>query len=128
MVVSTRNAAIRKCCTLFFFVFTVSLSCNVTRDKSNTENMDENTTTIEGTAQNGKDGALVMSSNREAYYVDGLDSWDDSVHGKQVEVTGILKTETSNEENLKNEKGEWSAGVEGEKRILYDATWRILQK
>jgi hypothetical protein len=89
--------------------------------------MDGNAITIIGVAQNGKDGALVRTNDQKVYYVDGLASWDESVQGKQVEVTGILKTQSFTEENLKNKKGEWAAGIEGEKRILKNATWKILQ-
>ena len=85
--------------------------------------MEGQTVTVIGIAQNGKDGALVLTEAGEAYYVDGLSAWDEKMHRKQVGVTGILKIETFNEENLVNEKGERSAGTTGMKKIIQQATW-----
>ncbi len=118
--------AYRLLCTLYGVMFICS--CNVNRDKSNPETMEGKTITITGVAQNGKDGALIKTDDQKVFYVEGLASWDDAVHGKRVEVTGLLKTESFKEENLKNEKGEWAAGIEREKKILRKANWKILQK
>jgi len=50
-------------------------------------------TTVEGTAGNGKAGAVVMSSGGGVVYVDGLDAWPKGVDGKAVAATGVLHNE-----------------------------------
>ena len=100
-------------------------SCNGKKAQSNPDDMEGKAITVVGIAQNGKDGALVLTDDRETYYLDGLDSWDEDVHGKQVKVTGTLKIETLSEDDLVNEKGEYSAGMTGEKKMIHDARWEV---
>jgi hypothetical protein len=110
-------------CTFLFIA--ALISCRISKEQSTIKDMQGKTITVAGVAHNGKDGALVLTEDREAYYVDGLDAWDNSLHGKQVQVTGTLKSETFSEEDLKNEKGEWSAGMTGKKMILLQSKWRL---
>lgn len=88
------------------------------------ENMNGKTVTVTGTAQNGKEGALVLTDSGP-YYLDGMDVWTEVAPGKPVEVTGILHHETGDEENLVNEKGEYRAGATGRRMVLREAQWKI---
>ena len=81
---------------------------------------------IVGIAENAKFGAVVLTSDREAYYLDGLSTWDTWVHKKKISVTGVLRTETLKAEDLKNEKGEWNQGMEGERKILLGPHWELV--
>lgn len=84
--------------------------------------------TVIGTARNGKGNALIVTKERVAYYIDGLDSWETAVEGKEISVTGILTVETLTEEDLKNEQGEWKQGVSGERKIISKAHWQFIAK
>ena len=56
------------------------------------DNIDKNTITVIGQANNMKDGAVVLSnSDKKLYYVDGVSRWDEKFYGKEVKVTGQLK-------------------------------------
>ncbi|MET0394587.1 MAG: hypothetical protein ABW019_15685 [Chitinophagaceae bacterium] len=50
--------------------------------------------TITGYAGDEKDGARVKSGNDDRLYsLSGMDSWHDSIRGRQITVSGTLKTE-----------------------------------
>ena len=104
---------------LFLSVF---LSCA----KQNTITMNNQPLQVTGTAQNGKSGALVKSLDGEVYYIDGLSEWPSDIVNKQIVVTGILKTETISEQELKNEQGEWKQGIAGIIKTLGSAQWKLL--
>ena len=91
-----------------------------------TSNMRDQLVIITGTAQNGKAGALVKNGDGDTYYLDGLSTWPTDMINKQVAVTGNLKIETLSEDELKNEQGEWKAGMSGEVRLLKNATWKLV--
>jgi hypothetical protein len=84
--------------------------------------------TVTGLAQNGKGGALLVADDTTVYYLEGMDAWETSLIGKRIEVTGTLKVETLNEGELKNEQGEYTQGMAGEKRILVNAKWKLHQE
>ena len=92
------------------------------------DNMEDQNITVIGIARNGKDGALVLTKEDSVYYVDGLEFWDDSINGNEISVTGILKIESLSTNEMKNEKDEWKAGVVGDKKIIYHATWKVIEK
>lgn len=79
---------------------------------------------ILGKAQNAKAGAVVLTPERKVYYLEGIDSWDTEMLGKEVEVTGQLKVETFRSEDLQNENGEWVQGMVGEKLIILKPEWK----
>jgi archaellum biogenesis ATPase FlaH len=83
--------------------------------------------TTSGIAQNGKGGALLVTDDTTIYYLEGMDTWETSLIGKRIEVTGTLKVETLNEDELKNEQGEYTQGVAGDKRILVNTKWKQLE-
>ena len=82
--------------------------------------------TIKGIAYNAKAGALVASTNdNKAYYIDGLDYWDDNLVEKTIIVTGELKIEESKRENARNEKGELRQTGISTKYIIVSAKWKV---
>ena len=83
--------------------------------------------TVTGTAYNAKGGAILRTDEGSVYYIEGLDSWEMDIPGKKVSVIGILKTENFKEKDLKNEKGEWTQGMIGEKLSLVKAKWKLLE-
>ena len=96
--------------------------------KSNSNDMIDQEITVIGTARNGKGKALIITKESVAYYLDGLDSWETSVVGKEISVTGILTVETLTEGDLKNEQGEWKQGVAGDRKIISKARWQFITK
>lgn len=93
-------------------IFILGFSCHHNSKDTKYSDM-ENKLTVTGTAQDGKWGALLVSKTGDVYYIDELESWDSAYLEKEVEVTGILKEETFQEQDLKNEKGEWTQGISG---------------
>jgi hypothetical protein len=89
--------------------------------------MKEQLVTVTGVAHSGKGGALISSSNGEVYYIEGLDSWLADVENKVVIVTGTLKVDTVAEEVLKNDKGEWRAGVSGKVMTIQNSKWKLAE-
>lgn len=83
--------------------------------------------TVFGIAENAKAGAVVLTDQKQTYYVDQLDSWPDAFHGKKVKVTGYLRSVEHKAEDLKNEKGEWVQGMVGTQNIIDDAKWELAQ-
>jgi len=45
---------------------------------------------VTGKALNAKGGAVVIGVNEIPYYLEGLESWDRNVYGKEVKVSGAL--------------------------------------
>ena len=45
---------------------------------------------VTGKALNVKAGAVVIGVNEIPYYLEGLESWDRNVYGKEVKVSGAL--------------------------------------
>ncbi len=90
--------------------------------------MKDEEVTVIGTARNGKGNALIVTKERVAYYIEGLDFWEVAVEGKEISVTGILNVETLTEEDLRNEQGEWKQGVTGDRKIISKARWQFIIK
>jgi hypothetical protein len=89
--------------------------------------MEEGETTIEGLAKNAKDGAVVVSSDQTVYYIDKLQYWDEFFEGKKIKVTGYLVTDSTKNEDIVNDKGEYKTGIPGDKKLLIEAAWEIIQ-
>ncbi|MEZ4773345.1 MAG: hypothetical protein R3D00_09190 [Bacteroidia bacterium] len=85
---------------------------------------EQNSFSVTGTAQNSKAGAVVISANQEVYYLEGIDHWDEEQIGREIQVSGELVTENFGQEYLRNEKGEWSQGIAGEKHTILRPVWR----
>lgn len=83
-------------------------------------------TTIRGTAENMKVGAVVLTENR-VYYIDGLTNWEDSIDGKRVIVSGILETlkiePNIDEDSLLIQTD--ATSFEFEKYVLKKAKWKL---
>lgn len=101
------------------------INCNT--EETNQETMKEKVINITGTAYNGKGGALIITENNETYYIGGLDSWEDSVLEKEVEVNGFIRTEIFSEDDLKDETGAWKQGMIGEKLTILKAQWNVIE-
>jgi hypothetical protein len=57
----------------------------------NCKDTSKNDILIIGRAYEEKDGAVVISNkDKNQYYLDGIDSWDDSIYGKVIKVSGRL--------------------------------------
>jgi len=112
----------------FLLIIAVSVLFNACYQKKPKENMEDQNITITGTAGNGKGGALVLTKEDSVYYVDGLEFWDSSISGNEVSVTGVLKTESLSSTEMKNENGEWKAGVVGDKNTIHHAKWKVIDK
>lgn len=91
-----------------------------TREKAMATSTDSRTT-VRGTAQNAKAGAVIVTASNEAVYLGGLDSWPNEVTGKPVTATGILTT--VNHPKPVTGDGLPMAGMEGIQTILRDAQW-----
>ncbi|MBK7053724.1 MAG: hypothetical protein IPH52_01535 [Leptospiraceae bacterium] len=65
-----------------------------------------------GKAQTSKQGAGLVIKNGVIYFLKGKSEWEKMYEGKIVLVKGILTAQESSTP-LKNEKGEYSTGVEG---------------
>lgn len=97
-------------------------------NQSNSIDMDSQEITVNGTARNGKGNGMIVTKEGINYYIEGLDSWEPAVEGKEISVTGILVVETLTEEDLKNEQGEWKQGVAGDRKKIAKARWQLISK
>lgn len=83
--------------------------------------------TLQGTAENGRMGALVKivaNGKKRPVYIDGLDRWDRAYEDKDVEVQGTLRFEEP-DEVVDPATGEQSTGVPAGRFILESATWKL---
>lgn len=86
--------------------------------------MSKKETIITGVALNAKSGAILVTENKESYYIDGLDRWTDSVYGKRIKIRGILiikKDTTPVDSNLISQ----SFAPNVEIRILKNIKWEL---
>ncbi|MFT7611772.1 MAG: hypothetical protein ACI9J3_000718 [Parvicellaceae bacterium] len=109
-------------------VLSFAISC-----KSKSPTTSENTIvassdiTIVGIAENAKMGAIILGEDKNTYYIDRLDSWDDAYYKKKVKVSGKLKETKHKKEDLKNEKGEYAQGMIGSQLIILNAKWEFFE-
>jgi hypothetical protein len=88
---------------------------------TNPESMNGKMFTLHGKALNAKAGAMV-----EDFYIEGMQSWPDSVYNKTVEVTGKVKIVEHKEEELRAPDGSYSQGMVGNQYILTKPKWRVI--
>ena len=79
--------------------------------------------TIEGTARNAMAGAVVLTADRTPVYVDGVESWDGSVDGKQISASGTLRRRAG--DDVVNANGEHASGISGPHFVLEQPTWTV---
>lgn len=70
-----------------------------------------------GKAQTSKQGAGLVLKDGAIYFLKGKSEWEKMYEGKRLIVKGVLSSEEFTTP-LKNEKGEYSAGVEGTQYFL----------
>lgn len=100
---------------IFLLILFVSLSCST---------MCKTETIITGVALNAKNGAILVTEDKESYYIDNLDYWDDSIYGKKIIVKGTLiieKDSTSVDDNLITQSFEPNAEI----KILKNIKWEF---
>ena len=98
----------------FYLIIITLIGCN-----------DAKRITVIGVAKNDKGGAMVISKNdKRAYFMDGLEYWDDSILENEVKVTGKLVVEQNppqkDDEDIRQD-------IEGEKRTLLKPKWKLIQ-
>lgn len=80
--------------------------------------------TLTGTAQNAKGGAVLVDGDK-VYYLAGVDSWPDEVHGKKVQVTGVTTRRQYLPEARQAKDGAWSQGAVGQQDVIDAPTWKL---
>lgn len=87
--------------------------------------------TFRGTAYNAHAGAIVEiedeAENRTPIYIDGLREWDDSSHGKPVEVTGRLEKRAAKAQQRPPCQLQMH-GLTSATFVLRDATWTTVAR
>jgi hypothetical protein len=78
---------------------------------------DPNGNLYTGTARNAKTGACLVTEDGQTYFVENLEEWSDRFLNKTISINGVLITRKQNEP-LKNEKGEYSGGMEGSYSVI----------
>lgn len=78
-----------------------------------------------GTARDAKLGAVLVVEG-EPLYVDGLASWPDELHGKQVELEGTLQQRKLAPDPLVGPEGEQSAGMQGMAWVVTDPRYKLV--
>lgn len=111
----------------YFFGICVFVCFISFQTKAQSKTVKTDSIKITGIALNAKAGAVVQTKEGGVYYVEGLSSWKETEYNKTVEVKGILNKQTFKQEDLKNEKGEWSQGMIGEKLTITKPIWKVLK-
>lgn len=109
---------------LVILTIVIFSSCN---SENKQDTMKEKQISVSGIAQNGKGGALIITGNGETYYISGLDYWEDTIIGKEVEVKGFIQSENFKEEDLKDKDGAWTQGMVGEKLSILKPEWKVIE-
>jgi hypothetical protein len=89
------------------------------------QNVDQ-TVTLKGLAENGRMGALVTvatAAGERPVYIDGLQRWDRTHDGKDVEVTGTLRFEPP--DDVEDAAGNMSTGVPAGRFLVEAAQWKL---
>ncbi len=80
---------------------------------------------LEGIAENGKAGALLLLPHGEVIYIRHLGGWEDEVRGSQITVRGILRYEKYIPDPEVTEDGAISQGAIGSQYVLDNAYWEM---
>jgi hypothetical protein len=99
--------------TITCLLFSMAIESQENDKKNNSSNLQE----FFGTAHNAKQGASLLSENGSIYYLDGLSQWDKKLVNKKLIIKAVLTIEKQATQ-LKNNKGEYSSGIEGDIQIL----------
>jgi hypothetical protein len=83
------------------------------------------TVVIRGTAYDARAGAIVELEDRTPVYIAGLAEWDPSVHGKPLEVTGLLKERAARVPPVPPGAPQLH-GLASSTFVLENATWTVL--
>ncbi len=75
-----------------------------------------------GVAENAKLAPCVLLSDGSSIYIKDLNHWDEGLMKKKIKVTGVLRKREYSDP-LVNNKGEYSAGMDGIAWFLEAATW-----
>jgi hypothetical protein len=81
--------------------------------------------TIDGKAENAKGGAVVITDTMGVVYLDGIDSWDDDVVGKEVIVKGEIFHGKHIPDPVVDEDGAISTGAAGIQTVLLNPRWKL---
>ncbi|MCU0447320.1 MAG: hypothetical protein MUE85_20685 [Microscillaceae bacterium] len=75
--------------------------------------------TILGKAQNAKMGACLVGDDKEVYFIEQWAEWEDKYLDKRLIIKGLqIVKNQSNNQPLRNEKGEYNAGAQGVLKYL----------
>ncbi|MHA1906000.1 MAG: hypothetical protein ACW98Y_01795 [Candidatus Thorarchaeota archaeon] len=80
---------------------------------------------VTGRAENAKGGAVVVTSDGDVIYINGVDSWDDDIVGKDVIAKGRLSHEKFIPDPIIEEDGAISQGAEGLQTVLHNVEWKL---
>jgi hypothetical protein len=83
------------------------------------------TQTIRGRAENAKGGAVIVTDTMDMVYLDGIDSWDDEVVGKDVVAKGELFHGKHIPDPVVDEDGAISTGAVGMQTVLLNPKWEL---
>lgn len=89
--------------------------------------MNRRQVTVVGVARNAKIGAVVVTGEGEALYLDGLSSWPAKVEGQRVKVSAASRRIKVIPAPPIGPNGEVSAGASGKQSVLEDATWELAE-
>ena len=81
----------------------------------------DQTVSLKGKAENAKGGAVLILENQEVVYIRKFSSWDETVTGKQVIISGIVRLEKYIPDPEVTEDGAISQGAIGFQYVLDDA-------
>lgn len=83
------------------------------------------TVVIRGTAYDARAGAIVELDDRTPIYIAGLTEWDPALHGKPLEVTGLLKERAPRVPQVPP-GGPQRHGLASSTFVLENATWTVV--
>lgn len=83
-------------------------------------------TTVVGTAENAKGGAVLLVDDVPLYVV-GLDAWPDELLHRRVQVTGVRARKQYLPEATVDASGAVSQGAVGQQDVLEGASWQLAE-
>lgn len=78
---------------------------------------------LEGTAMDAHAGAVLLLANDQVVYLDGLASWDESMIGQELSISGVLRLRKLGPEPEVDAEGRVSHGISGTQYVLEAASW-----
>ena len=83
---------------------------------------------LRGRARNAKAGAVVVTDDGGAFYIEDLDSWGDDVLGSEIEVRGLLVSKKHIPDPVVDADGAISQGAWGDQDVLRGAKWQSITR